>query len=411
MHILYHHRTAGDRVERVHIMGMVKAWRRMGHSVHISSPPGCSPQEDERAGAPEDSSGSGTPLGTLQSLLKRLARDAPPALFEAAELAYNAYSLADVLRLVAHRRPDVIYERFTANSAAPTLVARLLGIPIVQEVNLLVGAGRFRPLVLEYLTRRIERWVLAHSALVVTVSNRFKDVLVEMGTPPEKVLVCPNAIDPRLFVHLNTNPKPVFQQNKRGRRLVIGYVGSFIPYHRLDLLVQAAERLKGLTPPLRFLIVGEGAERARIERMVEAAWLGGRFQFTGRVPHEDVPAQIARMDIAVMPGSNTWGSPVKLLEYMAMAKPVIAPRVPPIEEVIAHGRNGVLFEPGSLASLRQALELLIGDDKLRRDIGRQARLDVLERHTWHHNARRVLASLSEGSPVRHAQRKATEAVW
>ncbi|MCK4298673.1 MAG: glycosyltransferase family 4 protein [Planctomycetes bacterium] len=406
MHILYHHRTAGDRVERVHIMGMVNAWRRMGHSVHISSPPGCSPEEGERAVAPEDSTGSGTPLGTLQSLLKRLARDAPPALFEAAELAYNAYSLADVLRLVAHRRPDVIYERFTANSAAPTLVARLLGIPIVQEVNLLVGAGRFRPLVLEYLTRRIERWVLAHSALVVTVSSRFKDVLVEMGTPAEKVLVCPNAIDPEDFrkdIIPAIEPKPGTS--------VVGYVGAFVPYHRLEFLVRAASELDGAEPAVRFLLVGDGVHRPAIETEIRRAGVQDLFLLTGRVSHEEVPRYVASMDVAVIPGTADYTSPIKLFEYMALGKPVLAPRLPGIKDVVTHDQTGLLFEPNDFGDFLQKLRLLLKDGELRRRVGSDARRQVFGRHTWDHNARRVLASLSEGSPVAHAQRKAMEAVW
>ncbi|GAH35567.1 unnamed protein product, partial [marine sediment metagenome] len=292
-------------------------------------PPGCSPQEGERAGAPEDSTGSGTPLGTLQSLLKRLARDAPPALFEAAELAHNAYSLADMFRLVAHRRPNVIYERLTANSAAPTLVARLLGIPIVQEVNLLVGAGRFRPLVLEYLTRRIERWVLAHSALVVTVSSRFKDVLVEMGTPAEKVLVCPNAIDPEDF---RKEIIPAIESEPGTS--VVGYVGAFVPYHRLEFLVRAASELDGAEPAVRFLLVGDGVHRPAIETEISRVGVQDLFLLTGRVPHEEVPRYVASMDVAVIPGTADYTSPVKLFEYMALGKPVLAPRLPGIKDVV-----------------------------------------------------------------------------
>jgi len=388
MHILYHHRTPGDGVERVHIAGMVKAWRRMGHTVAISGPPGCDPERELRP-AP-GGHGTGKSGAGLHYRLGRFARQAPPVLFEAAELGYNAYALADMTRLSGRRRPDLIYERFTSNSLAPTLFARSLGIPIVQEVNLLVGAGRLRPLALGYLSGKIERWVLGQSTLVVTVSGRFREMLEALGVSRQKVLVCPNAIDPDSFLG-----KGLSDGEGRANGLVVGYVGSFIPYHRLDLLVRAAVRLNASDPSLRFLLVGDGAERPRIEQLIARSGLSERFVLTGRVPHDEIAGVVAGMDIAVMPGSNDWGSPVKIFEYMAMGKPVIAPRVGPIEEVITHGRNGLLFGPGSLEELAGMVEVLARDDRLRTALGEQARADVLERHTWRRNAERVLEALSQ----------------
>ena len=133
MHILYHHRTAGDRVEAVHIMGMVRALREMGHTVVICSPPGCDPERKQAAeGRAEPAVERRAPVeGPLRRVLKRFARKAPPLLFELFELAYNVRSLAAMLRLARERRPDLIYERTTANSIAPTYLARRWRIPII----------------------------------------------------------------------------------------------------------------------------------------------------------------------------------------------------------------------------------------------------------------------------------------
>ena len=96
MRILYHHRTAGDRVEYVHIMGMVNAFRALGHTVEISSPPGCDPER--RKPQPHRESEMAADTATLRGRLKRFARKAPNVLFELAELAYNFYSAFDLLR-------------------------------------------------------------------------------------------------------------------------------------------------------------------------------------------------------------------------------------------------------------------------------------------------------------------------
>jgi glycosyltransferase involved in cell wall biosynthesis len=101
------------------------------------------------------------------------------------------------------------------------------------------------------------------------------------------------------------------------------------------------------------------------------------------------------MDVAVLPNSEAFNSPMKLFEYMSMAKPVIAPRVPAIEEVICDGENGLLFEPGDLAGFCDAVGRLHDDAGLRRRVGRNARECVLSNHTWEGNARRMLQTIAE----------------
>lgn len=389
MHILYHHRTAGDRVEGVHIMGMVRAWRAMGHTVAICSPPGCDPEASQRAGGKAALRGATPHEGPLRALLKRFARKAPPVLFEFFELAYNAYSLAAMLRLARRQRPDMIYERTTANSVAPTLLARLWRVPIVQEVNVTASTGRFRPLVLRYLTLRLERWMARNASLIVTVSNEFKRRIVSEGFPAGRTLVCQNAIEPNAF-----DPDTVQETDLAGQfqagAVVAGYVGSFLPYHRLDILVDAAQRLAPLYPQLHWLLVGDGVERSRIEGVLKRNALAERFCLAGHVSHHLVPGYVKVMDIAVLPSSGEYNSPMKLFEYMAMGRAVVVPDTPAIREVIQHGRNGLLFRAGDADALAAQITGLLDDEDMRRRIGRQAREDVLREHNWPRVAQRVL---------------------
>ncbi len=331
MHVIYHHRTAGDRVEAVHIMGMVRALRRLGHTVDICSPPGCDP---ERKGAGE--SGPAPVEGPVRAALKRFARGAPPVLFELFELAYNAWSLMGMSRLARRRRPDLIYERTTANSAAPTYLARRWRVPIVQEVNVSTQIGRLRPLILRDLTQRLERWTIDEATFLITVSAEFRRQLVEDGFPPDRTHVCQNAIEPAEFdpdaVQAVERPASVGAD-----ALVLGYVGAFVPYHRLDMLVEAAHALADDFPQARWLLVGDGVERPRIEALLAEYGLGERFWLPGRVRHDQVPAHVKAMDVAVLPNSETFNSPMKLFEYMSMGKAVVAPSVPAVAEVIRDG--------------------------------------------------------------------------
>jgi len=337
MHILYHHRTAGDRVEAVHILGMVHAFQSLGHTTEISSPPGCDPRRKQSNTEPGGQ--PATSEGPLRKSLKWLARKTPAVLFELFELFYNLYSLADMLRCFRRRRPDMIYERTTSNSIVPTLLARHWRIPIVQEVNVTSDIGRLRPLVLRSVTKALERETFRRAALIVTVSETFNRLLNQDHWPGEKIIVCQNAVDPDALdierVQLARTPHHVGDGT-----FVIGYVGAFVPYHRIDLMVAAACDFAPLYPRARWLLVGDGVERPRIERLLTEFGLEEKFWMPGNVPHEAVPSYIMAMDAAVLPNSETYNSPMKRFEYMAMGKPVIAPRVPAIEEVVRHEETG-----------------------------------------------------------------------
>jgi len=106
-----------------------------------------------------------------------------------------------------------------------------------------------------------------------------------------------------------------------------------------------------------------------------------------------LPGHVAAFDIAVMPDSNEYGSPMKIYEYMAMGKPVVAPRLGPLEDGIVDGETGILFPRRDAAALRAALEKLLRDDRLRAGMGARARDHVLAKHTWDRNAARILEVL------------------
>ncbi len=392
MHILYFHRTAGDRVEGVHIMGMVRAFRKLGHTVDICSPPGCDPEgalSSNDAPNPEKRGGVG-----FRAVLKKTARKAPPVLFEIAELIYNLYSFVELTKHISGKRPDLLYERTTANSISPSLLASALGVPLIQEVNVTTETGRFRKLVLKSISSSIEKYVASKATMAVTVSQAFRHILIADGWDKERTFVCPNAIEPGRFDPSDFDEIPLCKSDG-AKGLIAGYVGSFLPYHRLEQIVKIARAFRQTDPHLHWLLVGDGVEMPRIRDLIVENGLEDRFWLPGRVPHEDVPRYIKTMDIAVLANSASFNSPMKLFEYMAMGKAVIAPRVPAIEEVVEHGHTGLLFEKGNTASLRKAIESLVEDDDLRKKLGRNAREYVLKNHTWEQNARRILDALEQ----------------
>ena len=102
------------------------------------------------------------------------------------------------------------------------------------------------------------------------------------------------------------------------------------------------------------------------------------------------------MDVCVIPHSNPFGSPVVLFEFMACGKPVVAPDLLPIRDVLVHNQTGLLFPPADRSSLKEALLLLADNASLRSRIGAAARSCILEQHTWEPKVRKILAFHRDG---------------
>jgi glycosyltransferase involved in cell wall biosynthesis len=384
MRAIYHHRTQGRDVEAVHIRGLASGLEALGYVVEVVGPPGV--DLDPNSTVAPTTGQSATPLGIL-------ARRAPQLLFELLEIGYNLAALPRLLSRCRGEKPALIYERYALYNVAGVLAGRLAGVPVVLEVNETVGVDRTRQgkkVALPALARRLERWILRNASGVVVVSGYLREYVREAGAPEERIRVTPNAIDPTQF-----DPERIDRGEARTRygltgKTVIGFAGSFTKWHGVDLLIRAAAGLMVEYPDVHLLLVGDGARRRDSEALAAELGITERTVFTGKVPHAEMPRHMAAMDLGVMPASNVYGSPMKVFEYMAMGCPPVAPRFGPLEEAIQDGETGLLFEPGSAASLEGRLRKLLSDPEHRKLMGAAARRRVLARHLWRHNAEAVV---------------------
>jgi glycosyltransferase involved in cell wall biosynthesis len=383
--ILYHHRTQGEEPESVHIASIVQAMRDLGHEVVLLGPAG-------RAGV------SG---GARGSWLRRVKRRLPRAAFELVQLAHNLPSWLHLRRALRRERPAFVYERYALHHAAGVLAAGQAGVPLVLEVNTPYAHAwsRYYGLGFPRLARSTERFVLGRAPAIITVSEAQRRFLEEQGVPPTKIAVCHNAIDPAAFdadryptarEDLGIPPGPV----------VVGFVGTMNRWQGIDALGQVLTRMLTARSDVWFLLVGDGEKGAELRAAGARARAGSRVVFTGRRAHAEVPALVAAMDVAVLPDSNR--SPMKIFEYMAMGKAVVAPRVPPVQEVVRDGETGLLISPGDAQAMEVALLRLAADPGLRRALGESSRRYVLAERTWRHNALRAIAlyeRLAAGDPT------------
>jgi len=387
MNILYHHRTQGKGAEGVHVRGIVTALRDLGHTVTVVSPPGVDPLGEEPATARPSA---------LSRFWGVLGRRLPQFLFEILELGYNVWACRRMLALARREVFDFIYERHAVNCFAGLLVSRSRRLPLLLEVNDAAFVERVRNISMRSIPIFIERKVFARACAIVTISGAFRDALVAQGVRPEKIAVLPNAIDAGMFSVPDAHADRILARYALAGKVVIGYVGGFAPWHRLDMLLEAFQTLRVRHGDAALLLVGGGVTLESIRSSVNAQGLGGVVALPGSVPHSEIPGHVSAMDICVIPDCNDFCSPMKLFEYMAMEKPVVAPRLPSLREIVTDGVDGILFEPRQRAALVAALDTLLADGELRGRIGRAARASVLSRHSWRGNAEKTLAAVRAG---------------
>ena len=390
MRIVMHHRTQGQGVEGVHLLGMAHGFEKAGCAVAITSPPGAT------IGQAGDAPTGGRGLRRFWYLL---AERAPELLFELSEIAYNVPAYFRLRKAAAAHGADLIYERYAFFNLSGLWASRARGVPLVLEVNYTTATPlyRKRSRLLAPLARAMERHLFRRATRIVAVSSYLRDQIVAAGIPAERVLVVPNAADPARF-----HPDPAAGDRVRERlglqgRKIIGFSGAFFPWHGVDMIVDALPLVVARVPDAAVLLLGDGPQREALVASARSKGLQDRVTIAGWVGHGELPAHIAAFDVAVMPDSNEYGSPMKIYEYMAMGIPVVAPRLGPLADGIVDGETGRLVPRRDLAAFAGALVDLLSDEDLRSSMGSRAAEHVARTHTWERNADRVLRSIPSGA--------------
>jgi glycosyltransferase involved in cell wall biosynthesis len=395
MDFIYHHRTAGRGAEGAHIVSVVRALKAQGHDVVVISPPGVDPLENAGR-APLDKSDSR--VSGINRLWKWISRHLPQLMFELIELAYNGYALLRLPGIFSRRREAVLYERYAFFLFAGVLLAKWFSRKVILEVNEVTGIARARGQVMVPLARWLERVVFRRADVIVTVSSFLRGEVLSRGGQPEAVLLLPNAIDPRRF-QVSGGGRLVREKHGLLGGKVVGFVGWFDHWDRLDLLLDAVAQLRQDHLDVRVLLVGDGPVAPALRSQIERLGLQNFVVLTGVVSPQEVPNHIDAMDICVLPDSNPFGSPMVLFEFMAMGKAVVAPDLPPVRDVLQHGQTGLIIPAGDITGLRMAITLLVEDAALRQRLGSEAQKKVMREHTWEANVKRVVERVQSNDVV------------
>jgi glycosyltransferase involved in cell wall biosynthesis len=387
MKILYHHRTASRDGQAVHIDELIGALRFLGHQVHVVAP------VDEGLAQ----------MGTGKAWVSWLRAHMPKPLYEALELAYSL-SVYRRLSLAARKfQPDFIYERYNLFLFAGLMLKRRHGIPMLLEVNapLAEERARFGGLGLPRLANWAEGVVWRGADMVLPVTRVLGTLVAARGVAMERIAVIPNGINP---THFGAVPSPGTVKAALGWEdaLVLGFTGFVREWHGVDRVLRWMASADA-PAVARLLLVGDGPARGSLERLSEELALSDRVRFTGIVSREQVPAYVSAFDVALQPAAVPYASPLKLFEYMALGKAIVAPRQPNVEEVLTDDLDALLFDASANGAFEQVLTRLCHDATLRERIGGGAAATIIRLDlTWVGNARRVVAlatPLCVGAPA------------
>jgi len=276
-------------------------------------------------------------------------------------------------------------------------------IEIVLERASSLGAGAIaallcrKPVVLEVIDRRHTRFSAKISQRILAYG---RDVL-KVDPPPDRLRIVSAAANTELFA----------PQKSHVERDLVGYVGSFRPWHGVEDIVEAAAILARRGNPARFRMVGPGYEQ--ILQTVRTKGLSSLFEFTGPVEYRRVPELIRSCTVVLAPFDPSRDpfmkergfifSPLKIFEYMSLGKAIVATDVEKVRDALADGRTAILVKPRSPPDLATAIELLIEHPPTVIRLGRRARAAVAKSFSWERLSRMVNRTLCQAYEAYRAE--------
>lgn len=277
---------------------------------------------------------------------------------------------------------SAIYCRHSAGFSPwlPGLKRATGDLPLILEVNSLSIRHR-------HWIRYLEARGLRQASAIVCVSEDVRDAVVALCPDlADRAVTVPNGVDPDRF-------QPVAPQPP-GPKAVVGYIGVFKPDYGIETLIEAFAAVRARWPEARLCLIGTGPHDAALRRMAEPT---GCIDFPGTIPYDEVPAKMATFDVLVYTTTAklSFQSPIKLYEYMAAERPIVAMRTRNTEVMLGAGEErGLLVDPDNADALATAILRVLNDAGLGRRMAAEARLAAETEHSWTERVSRILSRLS-----------------
>lgn len=329
----------------------------------------------------------------------KLLRNFPEVL----SLPYNGKSIREIKKIIDIEKPDFIYQHHHDFHYGGAVLKKKYGIPYVLHVDgveIWIKAN-WGKLYFKNLLKWAEEIQIDYSDAIVVPSQTLADLVVEIvGCKREKIFVAPNGVDTEQF-HPGIKGELVREKLSLKDKIICGFTGTFGHWHGVEVLAKAMKYVIKEVPNAVFLFVGDGMLRSNIDTIAKEDNVDKNLIITGFLPIGVIPEYVAACDVVVSPCVNNddgrfFNSPVKLFEYMAMEKPIVATNVGQQGEVIIDDYNGLSCEEKNPEVLAHQIIRLIKDKDLANRLSRQARLDSIEKHHWKYNSQIIIDAYEYG---------------
>jgi len=297
--------------------------------------------------------------------------------------------------LALHHDYDVVHYRNIWDGLSIAQNKKRFGYKTLFEVNGLPSIElkyHYPDIDLNLLSKIKEQEIatLHLSDAIICPSNVTRDYIASLGPSRKLVTVIPNGVSPSDF-----SPSPL--PSREGRIPVILYIGTLADWQGLDLVIKALPKILE-QKDVQLQIIGRGRSRQRktLSKQVRKMGLEGSVSIQPPVPHHEIPSLIAKADICVSPlGLNdrnvTQGAcPIKVLEYMAASRPLVATNIPIVRELVREEVDALLFSPNDPDDLARQVLILLNDVELSKRLAESAAERVLTKFTWHESQKKLL---------------------
>ncbi len=373
MKILYHHRIASKDGQYVHIEELITALKSLGHEIIMAEPNAIGQKS----------------FGKSSNAVQTIRKILPGFLHEIIEFFYTFFDFIKVSMLIVKHKPDCIYERYTLFFPSGIWAKKIFKLPLLLEVNSPLYEERKKngDIKLNFLAEWSENFTWKNADFVLPVTAVLAEKIQQRKVAGEHIVVIPNGINRTRFNNTAKSKRIIDQYNLNGK-LILGFVGFVREWHRLDRVLNAMANNKAENWHL--LLVGDGPARTQIEQQAKRQNIEDRITITGIIERDDISNYITVFDIALQPDVVAYASPLKLFEYMALRKAILAPDRDNIREILTHGENALLFNPDDGESFIKHLCDLCSSNELRLRLGLAAAKTVEDKKLyWEENALRV----------------------
>jgi len=300
--------------------------------------------------------------------------------------------------IITEYKPDLIYERGYYLMPSGAAIAKTKNIKHVLEINAPYIEERIElqgNTLLKNKALQAENEQIENTTLLVVVSSPLKKYFIEKyNLNPSKILVTPNAVNFDDVSINETRTKELKNKFNLNNKTVVGFVGSIFSYHGVDILIEAFEILKqkGDIQNLVLLVIGDGEILEDLKLLTVNKGLSGNIIFTGKVSHNEVYNYIQLFDIAIMAKTNWYCSPIKIFEYGALKKPIIAPDTQSVKDVMTNDEDGLLVNSNATEIANAITDYANNADK-RTKHGISFYNKIKEKHIWQAVAKQIIDTL------------------